>query len=692
MQKIRIENLSKEYKLKNSESFFALKNINASLPNTGLVTIIGKSGSGKSTLLNMIALLDTPTKGAIYIDNKDLKKYKNKTSFYKKKVGILFQNYNLLTDLSTSDNVLMPLLINGIRKSKALKKASEILEFVGISKEKYKLKSSLLSGGEKQRVALARSIVNSPEILLCDEPTGALDNNNSVLVMDLLKKISETTLVILVSHNLQLCNRYSDRIIEISNGTIKYDRTVNKNEKTTESAKNKCKKSSIWLDKLLIHNYLKRIKRNLFSIASLTIGLTTILLTVGFYFGKDSAISVTCKRQFDYGVGTISEDEVINGSSLLKLTRSVRPKISRLISISQIFENYYIFLNYDTILMQNLNIKFENESVDSLILTPVYSLDCLGVNDSLVIKRSGPNEYNSTDVFINKYCYDYLKSHYNFDPIGDSLNITAFVQSKYVDMDEEEIDDELQIDLEFTIKGVVDELDYLTSPKIYYNYSYIDYYFECQLLPNLSTYFNRDISWKTRLEECDDSSPLTSYSYRLFPKRFGETKLNLETTNLVFTSSSLLVEESLYGFADTIEYTIFIFLIIAMIGVAMILGISSFSSYSDDKKESAILTCIGASKDEIYSIYIGESLLTTIISICFSIPLSLYLTKLLNPLITKYTDVKNLISIPLDNLFGIRYFLPIILLIGCVIFSVLITYIPIKFSKGNNLKSELQSL
>ena len=171
----------------------------------GFNAIVGRSGSGKTTLLNMISRFDKPSRGEIYL-NGEKYNYKNKKQykFFRNDVGIISQQYNLIDNLSVIENVMTPLLINGCSRSKAKKLAIETLQYVNLPQELYDNKCSNLSGGEAQRVAIARILVRKPKIILCDEPTGALDSINSTIVMNLLSKISKEYLVIMVSHNLQI--------------------------------------------------------------------------------------------------------------------------------------------------------------------------------------------------------------------------------------------------------------------------------------------------------------------------------------------------------------------------------------------------------------------------------------------------------------------------------------------------------
>ena len=165
MKTLVLRNINKIYLINKTKKFYALKDINLSFNNCGFHAIIGKSGSGKTTLLNMIAKLDTPSSGEIIL-NKKIYKYKNNKSylFYQNDLGIIFQQYHLLEDRTALYNVMLPLLIKGYSKKEAEEKALKTLKYVNISSELFEQKCSLLSGGEKQRIAIARAIVKDPKI------------------------------------------------------------------------------------------------------------------------------------------------------------------------------------------------------------------------------------------------------------------------------------------------------------------------------------------------------------------------------------------------------------------------------------------------------------------------------------------------------------------------------------------------
>lgn len=199
----------------------ALDNVSINFRNREFVSILGPSGSGKTTLLNIIGGLDKYDDGDLIINNVSTKKYKDKNwDIYRNhKVGFVFQSYNLITHQSVLSNVELALTLSGIPKRERKERAINALDAVGLKKHIYK-KPSQLSGGQMQRVAIARALVNNPEIILADEPTGALDTTTSKQIMEILKRISESKLVIMVTHNKELADLYSSRIIKILDGKI----------------------------------------------------------------------------------------------------------------------------------------------------------------------------------------------------------------------------------------------------------------------------------------------------------------------------------------------------------------------------------------------------------------------------------------------------------------------------------------
>ena len=217
---IKFENISKKYKIKKGKEILALDNISLNFPNKGLVFITGKSGSGKSTLLNLLGLLDKPSSGKLFINNKSVNKLKNKeTDFYRNTyMGFVFQDYNLLDNLNVYKNIELAVDLQKKHITKdELNKTLDIVGLNGLGNRKV----NELSGGQKQRVAIGRAIIKNPNIILADEPTGNLDIETSKQIFNILKQISKQKLVIVVTHNIDLARDYADRIIEIEEGKIK---------------------------------------------------------------------------------------------------------------------------------------------------------------------------------------------------------------------------------------------------------------------------------------------------------------------------------------------------------------------------------------------------------------------------------------------------------------------------------------
>ncbi|EMD16384.1 hypothetical protein HMPREF9943_01310 [Eggerthia catenaformis OT 569 = DSM 20559] len=220
---LEIKNITKTYKTDNYIQK-ALDNISVSFRENEFAAILGPSGSGKTTLLNIIGGLDRYDSGDLIINNISTEKYKDKDwdAYRNRRIGFIFQSYNLIPHQSVLANVELALTLSGISKSERKKRAIEVLEKVGLKDHIHK-RPNQLSGGQMQRVAIARALINNPDIILADEPTGALDSNTSIQVMDLLKKAAGEKLVIMVTHNPELAKKYATRIVNVKDGHIVHD-------------------------------------------------------------------------------------------------------------------------------------------------------------------------------------------------------------------------------------------------------------------------------------------------------------------------------------------------------------------------------------------------------------------------------------------------------------------------------------
>ena len=217
---LQLRNIVKDYHT-GDEVVQALKGVSVNFRRNEFVSILGQSGCGKTTLLNIVGGLDQYTSGDLVINGKSTKDFKSRDwdSYRNNSVGFVFQSYNLIPHQSVLSNVELALTLSGVSKSERRKRAKEVLEKVGLGNQIHK-KPNQMSGGQMQRVAIARALINDPDILLADEPTGALDTETSVQIMDLLKEIAKDKLVIMVTHNPELAQQYSTRIVKLLDGNI----------------------------------------------------------------------------------------------------------------------------------------------------------------------------------------------------------------------------------------------------------------------------------------------------------------------------------------------------------------------------------------------------------------------------------------------------------------------------------------
>ncbi len=229
---LEVLNLTKIYKTKVGSNVKALDGVSLQFPETGMVFLLGKSGSGKSTLLNVCGGLDSPTSGEIIVKGRSSKKFSQSDfdSYRNTYVGFIFQEYNILNEFTVEENIALALELQGkSADKKVIAKLLEDVDLEGFARRK----PNTLSGGQKQRIAIARALVKSPEIIMADEPTGALDSVTGKQVLDTLKKLSKDKLVLVVSHDREFAEQYADRIIELKDGKVICDVTKTKEQKKT---------------------------------------------------------------------------------------------------------------------------------------------------------------------------------------------------------------------------------------------------------------------------------------------------------------------------------------------------------------------------------------------------------------------------------------------------------------------------
>ncbi len=317
---LKLKNIKKIY-VSGDEKVEALKGINIEFRESEFVSILGQSGCGKTTLLNIIGGLDRYTSGDLIINGKSTKDFKDRDwdAYRNYSVGFVFQSYNLIGHQTVLSNVELALTISGVSRKERKQRAIKALEEVGLKEQIHK-KPNQLSGGQMQRVAIARALVNNPDIILADEPTGALDTKTSVQVMEILKKISKDKLIIMVTHNPELAEKYSSRIIKILDGKITDDSDPiehQKEEKQQDTKKRRTSMKFLTALRLSLNNLMTKKGRTILTSFAGSIGIIGIALILAISTGVQNYIDKVEEDTLSSYPITI-EESTVDMSSLMQ--------------------------------------------------------------------------------------------------------------------------------------------------------------------------------------------------------------------------------------------------------------------------------------------------------------------------------------------------------------------------------------
>ena len=317
---LKLKNIKKTY-VSGGEQVKALKGIDIEFRNSEFVSILGPSGCGKTTLLNIIGGLDRYTSGDLIINGKSTKNFKNRDwdAYRNYSIGFVFQSYNLIGHQTVLSNVELALTISGVSKKERRKRAIDALKSVGLKDQIHK-RPNQLSGGQMQRVAIARALVNNPDIILADEPTGALDTKTSVQVMEILKEISKNKLIIMVTHNPDLAESYSSRIIKILDGKITDDSNpIEKEEKESPKIETMKRTSMNFFTafRLSLNNLMTKKGRTILTSFAGSIGIIGIALILAISTGVQNYIDKVEKDTIS-SYPIMIEESTIDMSSMLE--------------------------------------------------------------------------------------------------------------------------------------------------------------------------------------------------------------------------------------------------------------------------------------------------------------------------------------------------------------------------------------
>lgn len=434
---LKLTDIKKTY-LSGDNKVEALKGINVEFRKNEFVAILGHSGCGKTTMLNIIGGLDRYTSGDLKIKGKSTKQFKDRDwdTYRNHSIGFVFQNYNLITHQTVLSNVELALTLSGISKEERRKRAKKVLERVGLQDQMHK-KPNQLSGGQMQRVAIARALINNPEILLADEPTGALDSATSVQIMDLLQEIAEDRLVIMVTHNPELAEKYATRTIKLLDGNIIDDSNPYQEaeEKNNEEQKDKKTHMSFFTAlSLSLNNLMTKKGRTILTAFAGSIGIIGIALILSLSNGVQmyidkvqedtlSTYPLTIQKQtidinsmLNELMGqTEVEEETNNGTDKI-YSKSIMTNMlsmfskevqtNNLVDFKEYIENNTSAIkDYSTAIQYsynlNLNIYRELEDGKYLQVNPNKLLENIGMGD--MVKAQSSNPFMDTTAMVSQY-------------------------------------------------------------------------------------------------------------------------------------------------------------------------------------------------------------------------------------------------------------------------------------------------
>ena len=391
---LKLKDIKKDY-VSGDTIVQALKGINIEFRESEFVSILGQSGGGKTTLLNIIGGLDRYTSGDVIINGKSTKDFKDRDwdAYRNYSIGFVFQNYNLIPHQTVLSNVELALTLSGTSKKERKERAIKALEDVGLKEQIYK-KPNQLSGGQMQRVAIARALVNNPDIILADEPTGALDTKTSVQVMEILKEISKTKLVIMVTHNPDLAEKYSTRIIRILDGKITDDSNPYKNEKKETYDKKEVKRTSMRFFTALnlsLNNLMTKKGRTILTSFAGSIGIIGIALILALSTGIQNYIS---KVEED----TLSSYPITIDESTIDTAAMIESMMNEEAAVTEKEPNKIYSKNTMTKMISILSNKLENNNLTEL-------KKYLEQEDNEIVKNSNAIKYDY-NLRLNLYKED----------------------------------------------------------------------------------------------------------------------------------------------------------------------------------------------------------------------------------------------------------------------------------------------
>lgn len=670
---LEVRNLSKSFPIDGSRESVVLHEVSFTLPDKGFYFVIGKSGCGKSTLLNLLMGLMKPDEGSIFFEGKDVTKFNNAelSDYLKDDIGIIFQSYNLLNGYTVKENLKIASSIKGVDEKEKIN--TLLLRYGLYDKEDFLVDK--LSGGEKQRLALIRALISSPKILFCDEPTGALDKANSLLLMEELRALSKKILVVCVSHNNELFNHFADGIIEIVNGkTItKFKHVINKEKSNKETVEDNKFKGKI-PNSITVTNMKRNFKYNVINSVSAAFSLFIMVISLFFNSGIQSSREDLAKSYTDYNLYQISksEEEEIK-DSLVSLVKSEKPSYEEVQTLFYEVKDCLIFDDFSYFNNGEKAIFNGEKRLTNFTIKPYFN------------KR-----YEANDLIVNTLFAENYKKEFGLNlTVEDEIEIELKRDYLYFN---ETIQENIVESFSFIFNGKIreirNEFSYLNTPSIYYSPPYYEEILKNLIAEKTSEVEGANISFYDLLTRANSDDSITNYSYQIVAlseesnKKIREMIEEENSANLTISNTSNTLVNSFLTLSESVFLGINIFIITALLTSIFISGFLSYSTSLRNRKQSAILSVLGAKKRDIIKIYLKEEMNYTIIGLFLGLLLTIGASLLLNNYLSGFFVTNNLIKI--------NYLTTFFIMILLMILSYSVDYLTLKFQKEKKVYEELK--
>ena len=686
---LELKNINKSFKISKSERYIALENINLNFKKGEFVSIVGPSGSGKSTLLNLIAGLDYPTSGELIIGDKTSKKFKKKDwdLYRKNNIGFIFQNFNLIEHLTAVENVEIVMNLIGLKYKARRERAIELLKKVGLENH-INHKPSELSGGQKQRVAIARSLANDPDIILADEPTGALDKKTGLQIMQLITSIAKEKLVIMVTHNNDLAKEYSNRIVKVRDGRIESDEVIKEeiinDVKTSLEKKNKVM-SFYEAFKLSLRNMKKKKGRVIITTLAGCIGIIGFALITGLGNGANIYID---KQLNKFGTAnilivnkTVKEKAGTEDEAIVPTTNIADyDKILNNDFVKSKIDEKRMYIDFSTSKLKVKDNSFseeQNKSNEQSGIT-IYGLDSeknlefLKENLDGNIPVEGKNE-----LLVNQATARKLLKTLNLNTddikqiIGKTVVFTYLTEGMPVGYDKE-----------FVVSGIVNELD-LGVPTAYYNYNDMVKFLKGINLEGKSLYdtiVEKAPVYEIVVSDIANTKKVSDYISAKENGGAGEiSMLGVGSAEAGFSANNMsnVIKNIFKQLIMMAQVVISIFIIVALVVSSIMTALVLYSSIVERKTEIGIIKAVGGRNKDVIRIFESEAILMGLFSGIVGMGLAFVLAPILEKVISSVLklDLPGIVTIPLSKVPFTDITFPFATIITIILFSALVSAI-----------------